>query len=667
MRTSVIEESTFRPAVIRFLGMDGVRGVFMVLFMAFHFGIEALTGAWVAVNVFFVLSAYLIVSLLLREHSETGAIRAIKFYARRARRLLPALFSVLLFVGIYAVATQNAADRRQTGGDIFASIFFVQNWRLIARADDYFGDSASPSMLRHLWTLAVEEQFYLAIPLLLTVLIALRSRKVAIVTFLALVAASVWRSASVGVLTVQDQAHAYYGTDTRLQAFALGAALAVWIPLGAPLPRRLSENAVRVAGTVGLILTLMGIAFLEPMSIFVFEQGGMVLVNLAAAALVLSVARVTNRGPAQWFSYPTLVWLGRRSYGLYIWHWPVVLVLKWQFPSLPFWTIVFLGAALTVVIAGLSFRWLEQPVIKGGFGALLPSRMVSRMVSIVGVILVVALASALWRTPIAIAEVDPKDIPALLPHDDSYVPRDQPVRLGLVGDSVARGLAMFFPEDRYPDIELIDLTIPGCDVTNLTPAGFNEAPIAPYEGCAEMIDDLAKHVQEREIDIVMMLTFPTAALPHFDNQGTLIEASDHNYLEMLNERYEALLRNSVKGGAGNLVLVSFPCRYDSDAALPEEILKFIEEHPGVDVAISDPVELNQRFAEWASARDVPVLDLYGALDCSDGYRSSIHGVELYADLMHFTPEATVMIWSWLAPRVRDLALGGSSPAISNER
>lgn len=230
----------------------------MILFMAYHFGVHSFTGAWIGINYFFVLSAYLLASLALREKSRTGRIDFLGFYKRRVRRLAPALILLLGVVVAYSLKFHTLPDRKMTGGDVLASQAFVINWRLIARSDDYFGDLRSPSLLRHLWTLSVEEQFYLIIPLLMTLLIATRSRRWAITICLAVAGVSAWRSAAVGVATVEEQTRNYYGTDTRMQAFAIGVALAIWATLGDDRSIGISRRGIRLIGVIGLIVTVYG-------------------------------------------------------------------------------------------------------------------------------------------------------------------------------------------------------------------------------------------------------------------------------------------------------------------------------------------------------------------------------------------------------------------------
>lgn len=193
--------------------LDGMRGVLMVFFMLYHFGVGVFSGAWVSINTFFVLSGFLITRLLVEEHARTGRIRVWEFYKRRARRLLPALFLLLTTIAGYAAFVAPESARRVLGGDILATLGYVINWRLIARADEYFGTAGGPSPLRHAWTLSIEEQFYVLVPFLIgaVVLLARRRRSQAMIVLALAGIGALW-GAHLGLHDVAD--HARPGSTT---------------------------------------------------------------------------------------------------------------------------------------------------------------------------------------------------------------------------------------------------------------------------------------------------------------------------------------------------------------------------------------------------------------------------------------------------------------------
>lgn len=208
--------------------LDGLRGVFILLFIGYHFGLTELEGMWVTINLFFVLSGFLIVRLLTAEQSRYGSIDVWDFYKRRIRRLVPALLAMLLFVMAWGALAAPEGVRRKLGGDVLATLGYVMNWRLIEQGDQYFGTAGGASPLRHAWTLAIEEQFYLVAPLVLIALYVLfRNRRISIAVLLVgAVASAVW-TAYLGFHDQSDYPRLYYGTDTRAQALFIGAAIGV--------------------------------------------------------------------------------------------------------------------------------------------------------------------------------------------------------------------------------------------------------------------------------------------------------------------------------------------------------------------------------------------------------------------------------------------------------
>ena len=367
----------------RSAALDGLRGITMVGFMAYHFGATGLTGAWTGVNLFFVLSGFLIVRLLERERLATGHVDARAFYVRRARRLVPALVALLTVVTTWAVFWADPARRRGIGGDVLASLGFVQNWRLIALDDRSFGDALDPTPLRHVWTLAIEEQFYLLAPLLLGLLaLTLRSRPARAGALVALAGLSAWWAAHLGLENAAGLSRVSYGTDTRVQAILVGAALGVLLarrPTWLPAP---ASPVLPAAGAVALVVTGAAFVVASPDSTTMYGLGGMLALALVQAVLVAAVADPGTRtrhgsssrpnALARVLGWSPFAYAGRRSYGLYLWHWPIHL---WLTPSLlgSTWAAGVAGMLVTFALAHLSWRYLEEPVLRAGIRGILPN------------------------------------------------------------------------------------------------------------------------------------------------------------------------------------------------------------------------------------------------------------------------------------------------------
>jgi peptidoglycan/LPS O-acetylase OafA/YrhL len=352
----------YRPA------LDGLRGLAVSAVVLFHGGVTALSGGFLGVDTFFVLSGFLITSLLLAEHERDGRIRLLAFWGRRARRLLPALLVMLAAVAIAGRWLLDPDDERLLRGDALAALGYVANWRMIYRGADYFTQTSAPSVLQHTWSLGIEEQFYLIWPLILGLVLLLaetrRSR-----------ASIAWAGAAASALLMAviytpgaDPSLVYYGTDTHATALLVGSAIALTCPL-ARLVAAPPELARRLdfVGVAGLAVLAWAVGHFPGADPAVYPAG-LIIAALAAAGLTLAAAAPGTIGSL--LSLPPLRWLGVRSYGIYLWHWPVialtVAILGRQPGNGWLWVI---EAAAAIGLAAASWKWIETPILRHGFRA----------------------------------------------------------------------------------------------------------------------------------------------------------------------------------------------------------------------------------------------------------------------------------------------------------
>ena len=352
-------------------GLDGLRAVAVLAVIAYHLNLGWAPGGLLGVGIFFTLSGYLITDLLMAHHAATGHLGLARFWQRRARRLLPALFVLLAVVAGWVALAQRGQLPALRGATV-AALGYVSNWWLTAQSASYFARFGPPSTLGHLWSLAVEEQFYLIWPwllligLLLTRAMSDESRRVWFVRgSLALAAIS---SILMAVLyhPGYDPTRVYDGTDTRAFALLIGAALAFarpsrLMPAQPGRPRQLLD----AVGGAGLIVIGVLIWRTGQYSAFMY-RGGMVLLSLATAAVVLAVVSPAGH-IGRLLGWRPLRWVGVRSYGIYLWHYPVIVLTT---PASGQQTLLrgSLQVAATVAIAALSWRFIEEPIRHGAIG-----------------------------------------------------------------------------------------------------------------------------------------------------------------------------------------------------------------------------------------------------------------------------------------------------------
>ncbi|HXQ61091.1 MAG TPA: acyltransferase family protein [Acidimicrobiales bacterium] len=359
------------PVMPRLPAIDGLRAVAVTAVLLYHLPVGWLPGGFLGVDVFFVISGFLITSILTAEAHRTGGVSLGNFWLRRARRLLPALLvMVVVVVAVSAIFARDALSL--LASDLPAVLGYFTNWWLVFHHVSYFQSVGRPPLVLHLWSLAVEEQFYLLWPLIV-VLVLRRHTRTALIGWIA-IAGAVLSSAWMAILfqTSQDPSRVYFGTDTHAGGLLLGAALAIAFPPW-NRSRTVSRSARRLMGGVGWaafagLVALM--ATLNQFSTFTY-RGGLQLATVVSAVIILVVTHPALRG-AQVLATPVLQWIGKRSYAIYLWHWPIFELTRPDIDvSLSGWPLTALRLALVAVAADLSFRLVEQPLRTGAVQSVL--------------------------------------------------------------------------------------------------------------------------------------------------------------------------------------------------------------------------------------------------------------------------------------------------------
>ena len=451
--------------------LDGIRAIAIIAVIVYHMNPGALTGGFLGVDVFFVLSGYLITWILLDRYNNLGSIDFKGFYLSRARRLLPAFFflafGVLVGVGLWAPDTIERFLQ-----DLPWAATGTTNWWFIATGQDYFGQIGRPSLLQHTWSLAIEAQFYVIWPLIIATFASRinssRVRWAALIGAMVSWAALLWVGHYSTSDFVSSNSHVYFGTDTHSSGLFIGAALAVaWKPRN--FRARISENAKRFINGVGF--TSLGVLLLA--FIFVNELTGRFylisfpIVGIATGLLIASVIHPASI-LAKWLSNPVVQWIGTRSYGLYLWHWIVIQVLRPGYDlNWATWQVIALQVFIMVSVTEFSYRFIEMPVRKGVIARWLQSvrnqtlrtRRLIASITAISIALPLLLATAIGANAVVVSRRDPIGIGTVVNLDPSDSPTrveqteveptaepeiSKPRKVWVYGDSVVVGASQGF-------------------------------------------------------------------------------------------------------------------------------------------------------------------------------------------------------------------------------
>lgn len=343
-------------------GIDGLRALAVAAVLLYHADVAWLPGGFLGVDVFFAISGYLITSLLVAELAATGRISLPSFWRRRARRLLPAVGALLVGVTIVAIVGAHDAVGRLRG-DVLAALGYVSNWWQVVRGETYFETFGRPPLLRHLWSLAVEEQLYIVLPIVVAVFGRHRRRLAAAALAAALgsllLLHALWQPA--------DPSRAWFGTDTRSGPLLVGVALGLLLPMAERRRwtggARTMLDALGVASIAGVVLLMCTIGDREP---FLASWGFGATAVLAGAAVVAVTSPSSRIGRV--LGMRPLVWVGTRSYAIYLWHWPVIVLTRPRVDvGIDGWRLLAVRLLITGVLAEVSWRFVEQPVRTGTF------------------------------------------------------------------------------------------------------------------------------------------------------------------------------------------------------------------------------------------------------------------------------------------------------------
>lgn len=608
---------------------DGLRAMAVLAVLVDHGGFAWAAGGVLGVSAFFVLSGFLITTLLVEEWGASRTVRLGAFWGRRARRLLPALFLLLVGIAVYAWRFAPQGTQHAIRQDALSALLYVSNWHLIATGQSYFTRVSAPSPLLHTWSLAIEEQFYVVWPLV--VLGVLRLWKST--THLLVVAAVGALASAVEMFLLfhhgVDATRLYFGTDTRAQDVLVGAAAALWIRRGTMTKGWAGLGVLGAVGFAGMWWLVDG----EVSRLF---QGGFLGFDLCVALMVISIVRAANGPVARVLDATPLVLLGRISYGVYLWHWPLFLVLTSSRTHLDGVALFALRLLVTLAVATLSYVAVEMPIRRREFGSWRSWGLVPLGGVVVALVVVVATEAG------AAANVSLSDTSiASTPHGHA------PTVL-FVGDSLSLTFAGgFLYHGPHYGLHIVGHPLPGCALVTPGPYfthGVAQNPLGP---CASWPALWAADVARYHPQVVVLT---------------------EGWWEVMTQRYEGRWQSILDP---DLALHELHQYEQAGALLHADGARVVfttapyfstgEQLDGAAWPEDDPVrvdKLNEIIRQAAAAESsyVTVLDLHHLLDPDGHFTWTIHGQTVrMSDGVHTTFAAGDLMAPVVMPELRALA------------
>jgi peptidoglycan/LPS O-acetylase OafA/YrhL len=451
-------------------GIDGLRAVAVLAVLGFHLEVAGFDGGFLGVSLFFTLSGYLITQLILREHDAEDGVSLPRFWGRRFRRLMPAALTTLALVATMSLTTE-VFDGRRLRGDLLAGVGYAANWRFATGSQSYTDlFTSAPSPIQHFWSLAIEEQFYFVFPVVMAVLLWFGSKtahrhRPAVVALIGLLAASV-----VASLVTDSEDLIYYGTHTRAAELIVGALLAFVLPIGREVSKAVARMLAILGGAAMVVFVVLVMASGSSDG-WLYDGGLAVFATVSAALVAGALAPGPLRAVLGW---SPLVAIGRISYGVYVFHWPVIVALDEDRIDLDGWRLNLVRTIVTFVLAAASARWIENPIRRRRVLTEPRSAATSGVAALLGVtLLVVPVSSGAVSMPTGIDA--PDEVVAF--GDSSPEPQaaradvvavEDSLRIVVVGsvEGAADEISAAIPADVRA--EVVDFSQPGCSIR---PAG----------------------------------------------------------------------------------------------------------------------------------------------------------------------------------------------------
>jgi peptidoglycan/LPS O-acetylase OafA/YrhL len=651
----------------RVLALDGLRAFALLIIMGYHFGVGWLQGGFFSLDIFYVLSGYLITGLLLGEWARAARIRLGAFWLRRARRLLPALLVVLIVVTLVVRFAYPAGLYPNLRLADLSALFYFSNWWQIADSGNYFVATGPVSPLTHTWSLAVEEQFYLVWPLVvLAVLHVGKKFDRGVELLLGVSLLGVIASATEMFWLYGPRANItrlYFGTDTHAQSILVGAVLACVLtlvqrrrgedgmaPLARSTPARVAWTVVGLAGfagTLALTYSLSGTAAFA-------YRGGFLLSALSAAAIIVGAVCVAGGPIARLLSVRPLVWMGTVSYGAYLWHYPVFIELDSSRTGTGGASLLAIRMVATFALATASYYLVERPVMEGVFwksvkatGPALVAMTVTVVVVVAGTTSV-ASAGVSTTTPVRSTVSIPVGEHQALESAGAFT--SDPVRFLLVGDSLAvtAGLGLVRGSVVHFGVRVINKGVLGCDLDNLDAVSSGQRDI-PVSACRNWPTLWTRQVEQFHPEVVGFLAGRWDITDHLLH-GQVVTIDQPAWNQHLTEEMEKVVGVLSLRGA-RVVLITMPYLAPPQEA-PDGSIYPENRNSRVD-------EYNQILRRVAARHpgSVTVVDLNAVLDPQGHFQTVVDGVTVrWTDGIHVSKAGGQWAEQFILPTVAQLGL-----------
>ena len=671
----------------RVSALDGLRAFALLIIMGYHFGVGRFQGGFFSLDIFYVLSGYLITGLLLGEWARAARIKLGAFWARRARRLLPALAVLLVVVTLVVRFTYPAGLYPNLRMADLSALFYFSNWWQIAASGNYFVATGAISPLTHTWSLAVEEQFYLVWPLVVLAVLHV-GRKLTpgagggassgaengaesgadsgfgrgIELLLGISVVGVVASAVEMTWLYHPGANItrlYFGTDTHAQSILVGSVLACILTLvqrrrgltgmAPTVSSRPARIALTVLGLAGAVATLVLTATLSGTSPIAY-QGGFLVSALSAAALITGAVCVAGGPIARVLSVRPMVWMGTVSYGAYLWHFPVFIELDSARTGLSGLGLLAARVLVTFSLAAASYYLVERPVMEGVFWRSVKAAGPALVAMAVTVVVVVAATVVPATAAVTIKTADAIPAGERQALDATGAFTTDPIRFLLVGDSLAvtTGLGLVRGSVANYGVRVINKGVLGCDLDNLDAISSGQHDI-PESTCRHWKTLWAAEVRALHPEVVGLLAGRWDITDHLLN-GQVVSIDQPAWNRHLEDEMNQVVAVLSAEGAKVVLLtmpyIAPPQEAPDGSVYPENRKSRVDEY-------------NQILRRVAARHpgEVRVIDLNAVLDPKGQFQTVVDGVTVrWADGIHVTKAGGQWIQPAVLPVVAQLGL-----------